>query len=166
MLYQIGVQKEPLPQLVKLASADLAERVVAGPVIAGPTVYVVTRDGMLRAYELGVLKPAGEWRLPSRHIPWIRPAGDLVLLATGDELVGCNASEKKFGKLPRPAARRAATQSSPRTALLSSVPAASFRGWLPIPVRSWPRSKSAKPSVVDRNWWATTWLCSRPTAVF
>jgi outer membrane protein assembly factor BamB len=101
MLYQVGLQKEPQPQLVKLTSADLAHPVVAGPVTTGKAVYIVTRDGMLRAYELAGLKPAGEWLLPSRHIPWIRAVGELLLLATADDdLVGLGAGQKNFWKAP------------------------------------------------------------------
>ena len=99
-LYQVAVQKDPQPQLSKVAGAELDAPVVAGPVVAGATVYLVTRDGMLRAFAIPGLKPAGDWKLPSRFVPWMRSAGDMVLLACGDELVGCSAGKKLLWKSP------------------------------------------------------------------
>ncbi len=46
-LYLVALRKEPQPQLVKVAGAALDAPVVAGPVVAGSNVFVVTRDGML-----------------------------------------------------------------------------------------------------------------------
>jgi outer membrane protein assembly factor BamB len=99
-LYEVAVQKDPQPQLVKVAGAELDAPVVAGPVVADTAVYIVTRDGMLRAYSLPGLKPAGEWKLTSRFVPWIGAAGDLVLLTCGDELIGCSAAKKLLWKSP------------------------------------------------------------------
>ncbi len=99
-LYLVAVQKDPQPQLHKLAGAELESPVVAWPIVAGAAVYLVTRDGMLRAYELPGLKPAGEWKLPNRFVTWMHPAGDVALVASGGELVGCSAGKKLLWKSP------------------------------------------------------------------
>ena len=99
-LYLVGLKKDPQPQLFKVIGTGLEAPVAAGPVVAGASVYLVTRDGMLRAYDLSGLKPAGEHKLPSRLVSWMGAAGDTALVASGSQLLGTASGKKPPWSVP------------------------------------------------------------------
>lgn len=103
-LSRIGMQKEPQPHLVELASAKLELPMISPIASLGSNVYLVDQSGELRSFSLPDLKPGPSLKLDAKGIAFgPQRVGKLLLVSTDRaELVCLDGGEKPRWKIPLP----------------------------------------------------------------
>jgi outer membrane protein assembly factor BamB len=103
-LYRVGVKDQPTRHLVTLAKSDeLAEQIIAPPVVVGKTVFAATAAGHLLPFTLSELKPAAAIELGGRVRWGPRPIGGYLLLTTeADELMSIDQRRKVVWRVKLP----------------------------------------------------------------
>lgn len=94
-VFLVGVQAEPKPHLAALAQRELPDRLAAGPVVAGETVYVLDAGATLSAFALADLADRKQQRLSGRCVWGPCAAGDRLLLATSDSKLICIGADQE-----------------------------------------------------------------------
>ena len=101
-LYRIGIQDQPKPHLVALATHELAEPIVSPIAVLESTVYAVDRSLSLVSFKLPDLTPGGPRPLSGRCVWGPRKVGEYVLLATEDQTLYSIGADGKIGTTPLP----------------------------------------------------------------
>lgn len=99
-LYRLGIDEKPSAHLVALAEATLPRSVVSEVAVNGELAFVVDDADNLTAVNVADLKPAKSWPLGGRLAWGPRRVGDIVLVATGLELLAIDKQPAVVWRVP------------------------------------------------------------------